>query len=31
MDTAQLIEYFREKSEEFEIKYGKPVSKADPK
>ena len=29
MDSAQIIEYFRKKSEEFENKYGKPVSKVN--
>lgn len=29
MDSAQLIEYFHKKSEEFESKYGHPVTKAD--
>jgi hypothetical protein len=27
MDTTQIVEYFRKKSEEFECKYGQPVSK----
>jgi hypothetical protein len=25
MDSVQIIEYFRKKSEEFESKYGKPL------
>ena len=28
MDSAQIIEYFREKSEEYESKYGQPGTKA---
>jgi hypothetical protein len=28
MDSAQIIEYFRKKSEEYENKYGQPVTKA---
>jgi hypothetical protein len=28
MDNAQIIEYFRKKSEEYEQKYGQPVTKA---
>jgi hypothetical protein len=28
MDKAEIIEYFRKKSEEYEQKYGKPVTKA---
>jgi hypothetical protein len=27
MDSAQIIEYFRKKSEEFESKYGQPAIK----
>jgi hypothetical protein len=27
MDSAQIIEYFRKKSEEYERKYGQPVTK----
>lgn len=27
MDSAQIIEYFRKKSEEFEHKYGQPVTR----
>ena len=27
MDSAQIIEYFRKKSEEYESKYGKPAIK----
>jgi len=30
MDSAQLIEYFRKKSEEYERKYGQPVKTVDP-
>ena len=26
MDSAQLIEYFRKKSEDYESKYGQPVT-----
>lgn len=29
MDSAQLVEYFRKKSEEFESKYGQPVAKVN--
>ena len=29
MDSAQIVEYFRKKSEEFESKYGHPVTKAN--
>jgi hypothetical protein len=29
MDSAQIIEYFRKKSEEFESKYGQPATKVD--
>ena len=28
MDSEQIIEYFRKKSEEFEKKYGQPVTSA---
>jgi hypothetical protein len=28
MDSAQIIEYFRNKSSEFEKKYGQPVTQA---
>ena len=28
MDSAQIIEYFRKKSEEYQSKYGQPVTKA---
>ena len=30
MDTAQILEYFRKKSEEYEKKYGQLVTKARP-
>ena len=30
MDSAQLIEYFLKKSEEYESKYGQPVTTVDP-
>ena len=30
MDSAQLIEYFRKKAEEFERKYGQSVAKVHP-
>ena len=29
MDSAQLIEYFLKKSEEYESKYGQPVTSVD--
>jgi len=29
MDSAQLIEYFSKKSEEYESKYGQPVTTVD--
>jgi hypothetical protein len=29
MDAAQIVEYFREKSKEYEHKYGQPVTRAD--
>ena len=28
MDSAQIIEYFRKKSEEYENKYGQPITRA---
>ena len=31
MDSAQIVEYFRKKSEEFESKYGSPVTKDNEK
>ena len=29
MESAQIVEYFRKKSEEFESKYGQPVTKTN--
>ena len=29
MDSTQIIEYFRKKSEEFEHKYGQPVTRSN--
>jgi len=29
MDSAQIVEYFRKKSEEYESKYGQPVTKVN--
>ncbi len=31
MDSVQIIEYFRKKSEEYENKYGQPVTEDRPK